>query len=179
MEDLSQVNIVMQRPHLSSLPILELLPSNYSLRPLDFLNEGALAQLLSLVFAEAWDEGRVQDELTRAKDVKACFGIFWRGDLVATASSQQRQGYPTDAGFVHWVATHPKHRRKGLGSALVDHVLRDFHKRDYKSAWLVTQPIRTAAIKSYLKFGFTPYYEVEGKDQRAYWTDIFQAIVGT
>jgi len=178
MEDLSQVNIVMERPHLHGLPELQPLPTNYSLRRLDVPDEAPLAQLLSLVFEEVWDEKRVQNELTRAAGVRACYGAFWRGKLVATTSSQQRQGYPTDAGFLHWVATHPEHRRKGLGAALVKHVLEDFQERDYQTAWLVTQPTRTAAIRSYLKFGFTPHYKVEGKDQRGYWTDIFQAIVG-
>lgn len=179
MEDLSQVNIVMRRPHLRGLPQLQTLPPNYSLRRLDTPDEDPLAQLLSCVFEETWDEKRVQRELTRADDVRACYGIFWRGDLVATTSSQQRPHYPSDAGFLHWVATHPEHRRKGLGAALIKHVLEDFVARQYKTAWLVTQPTRKAAIRSYLKFGFTPHYKVEGEDQRPYWTDIFQAIVGS
>ena len=53
MEDLSQLNIVMQRPHLHHLPDLQPLPTNYSLRRLDTPDEAPLAQLLSLVFEES------------------------------------------------------------------------------------------------------------------------------
>ena len=172
-EDL-EVNIFMHRPHLRDIPDVRPLPAGYALRHLDTRDEPALAQLLSLVFKEPWDERRVQADLTRAEDVKATYGVFWQRDLVATASSQLRASHAAQAGFVHWVAAHPEHRRKRLAATLVKRVMQDFQERGYESAWLVTQPVRTAAIRAYLKFGFTPFYDVDGEDHRAYWSGIFQ-----
>lgn len=178
MED-TIVNVFMHRPHLRNVPDVRPLPAEYTLRRLGTQDEPALARLLSLVFEEPWDERRVQTDLTRAEDVKACYGVFWQHgsgghSLVATASSQLRASHAAQAGFVHWVAAHPEHRRKGLAAALVKRVMRDFQERGYESAWLVTQPARTAAIRAYLQFGFTPVYEVEDADHRACWAHIFQ-----
>lgn len=133
------------------------------------------------------DEQRVASALTRAPDVRAVYGVFGRGNLVATASSQLRpERDPTSgvmAGYVHWLAAHPEHRAQGLASALLARLLEDFIEREYTCARLDTQPERLPAIWVYLKFGFVPEYEVDGADHRldhrAIWSDIFQALLRT
>ena len=170
------VTISMVRPHLEGVPRRRL-PDGYVLRSLAQDDEPQLAALLSSAFEGEWDVSRVSATLTRAPDVKAVYGVFRRHQLVATASSQHRPDRDPDAGFVHWVATHPEHRGQGLSSALLEQVLNDFDTRGYSSARLDTQPERLAAIRVYLKFGFVPEYEVAGVDQKAVWSSIFSALL--
>jgi mycothiol synthase len=170
------INISMYRPHLHDVPDTPAVPDSYSLRRLEHGDEPNLAALLSLAFAETWDEQRVGSVLTRAEDVKAIYGVLWQSELVATASSQFLPRQDPHAGFVHWVATHPGHRGVGLASAVLVRLLKDFEARGYRSARLSTQPERLPAIRTYLKFGFVPDYEVDGRDDRGCWSGIFQAL---
>lgn len=170
------INVSMFRPHLRDVPNFPSLPHGYSLSLLEHGDEPQLTALLASAFEEAWDETRVQDTLTRAPDVRAVYGAFQRGKLVATASSQFRPERDRNAGFVHWLATHPHHRGQGLAATLLERLLPDFKQRGYTSARLFTQPERLPAIKMYLGFGFVPEYEVDGGDHRAIWSSIFQVL---
>ena len=169
-------NISLLRPHLRNVPPVGVLESPYTLRPLVHADEPELARLLSLVFEETWDEARVQTELTRAADVRAVYGIFSSETLVATASSQTRPDRDPEAGFVHWVATHPEHRGRGLAAALLNRVLEDFRDRGDRRARLETQPERLPAIRTYLRFGFVPEYDVGGVGHKDVWSGIFQKL---
>lgn len=173
------IDISMYRPHLSNVPNAQLLPDGCRLRLLGRDDEPQLAALLRSAFAEPWDEERVASTLTRADDVKAAYGVFCQNELVATASSQFLPGRDARAGFVHWVATHPSQRGKGLAGVLLERLLKDFEARGYRSARLFTQPERLPAIWTYLKFGFVPVYEVDGRDDRSTWSGIFQTLAAT
>lgn len=166
----------MYRPHLNNVPDVSLLPDGCRLRLLGRGDEPRLAAPLRSAFAEPWDEARVASTLTRAEDVKAVYGVFWQDELVATASSQFLPGRDARSGFIHWVATRPSRRGKGLAAVLLGQLLKDFEARGYLSARLFTQPERLPAIRTYLKFGFVPEYEVDGRDDRSTWSGIFQAL---
>jgi ribosomal protein S18 acetylase RimI-like enzyme len=170
------IDISMYRPHLRDVPNARLLPDGCRLRQLGRDDEPQLAALLRSAFAEPWDGGRVASTLTRAQDVKAVYGVFCQNELVATASSQFLPGRDPHAGFVHWVATDPSQRGKGLAAVLLGRLLKDFEARGYRSARLFTQRERLPAIWTYLKFGFVPEYEVDGRDDRSIWSGIFQAV---
>lgn len=94
-------------------------------------------------------------------------------------SSQFLPGRDLHAGLVHWVATHPGHRSKGLAAVLLGRLLKDFEARGYRGARLFTQPERLPAIRTYLKFGFVPEYEVDGRDDKSTWSGIFQVLSTT
>ena len=174
---MAQTDITLLRPHLEHLPPPRPLPDGYALQVLGQADEPALAELLSLVFEETWDEARVQTSLTRTADVRAVYGVLHGEVLVATASSQTRPQRDPGAGFVHLVATHPDHRGKGLAAALLGRVLEDFRARGDLRARLDTQAERLPAIRTYLRFGFTPEYVHVGADQRTVWSEIFQTLM--
>lgn len=167
-------DVVMQRPHLNDVPDLLPLEEGYSLKQLSSQDEEALASLLSLAFEETWDAKRVQKQLTQANDVKASYGIFYNNELVATGSSQYLPERATKGGFLHWIATHPEHRRKGLAVSLIKWLFEDFKARDYETAWLNTQTYRTAAIKAYLNLGFLPV--CSEKNEQLSWSKFFQNL---
>ena len=173
------IDISMYRPHLRDVPNAQLLPDGCRLRLLGRNDEPQLASLLRAAFAEPWDEERAASTLTRAEDVKAVYGVFWQNELIATASSQFLPGRDLHAGFVHWVATHPSQRGKGLAATLLERLLKDFEARGYRSARLFTQPERLPAIWTYLKFGFVPEYEIDGRNDRNIWSGVFQALAAT
>lgn len=173
-------DVLMHRPHLRDLPAPAPLASGVSLRQVEPEDERSLAELLERVFlqyGERWDKDRVRHVLTEASDVNAVYAIFWQGQPVATTSSQYLPEYADTAGFVHWVATHPDFRGKSLASALLIRVLTDFKERGYDGAWLITQPDRIPAIRTYLKFGFVPEYKANGADHRSRWSAIFPTVL--
>lgn len=174
-------NISMVRPQLQGVP-RQPLPEGYVLRTSEYGDEPQLAGLLSAAFEDVWDVSRVAASLTRAPEVRAVYGVFRHQQLVATASSQHLPERDPEAGFVHWVATHPDYRALGLSAALLAHVLGDFSARGYLRARLDTQPERLQALRLYLKFGFVPEYEPEyevaGVDQKELWSNIFAELLG-
>lgn len=170
--------LVMQRPHLDDLPEPGPLPAGYRLRPYDAGHDRpSLVATLADSFREPWDEARLDRELTAAPDVQAVY-VVARGDaVVGTASCRYIPARFPDAGYVHWVGVAPEHLRLGIASALLARVLRDFRERGYAAAALETDDFRIPAIRSYLKFGFLPTYDVQGEDHRARWARLLPAVV--
>lgn len=70
-------------------------------------------------------------------------------------------GYPTKTrvgafwGDVELVAVHPKHRRRGIGTKLVEKILGEFKKAHVEEAYLYCPTRAKAARKLYEKLGFT------------------------
>lgn len=171
-------SIFMRRPHLRDLPAVPPLPVGYDLREADEADVPALAAMLSAAFPEEpWSEVDVQRRLTAAPDVRAVYVVTWQGEIVATASSRYLPEQFGETGIIHWVGTQPEHARRGLGTALVTCVLVDCILRGYPDALLETQEYRLDAIRLYLRFGFTPVYDIGDGDQRALWSTIFQRLL--
>lgn len=172
-----KTHIIMRRPYLLDLPKVAPLPEGYRLRT--FQRDDALAPLattLSAAFGVPWDIDRVHNKLTEAPDVKAIYIVDWQGRPVATASSRCLPDRFPGAGIVHWVGTQPHHAHRGLSSVLITRLFEDFLQRGYTEAVLETDDFRIPAIRLYLKFGFTPVYEVDGEDHRCRWSAIFQTL---
>lgn len=171
-------HLVMRRPDLAGLPPTPALPAGYALRawrPHDELP--ALASALSAAFGEEWTSERVRTALTESPEVSAVYAVFAPGGAVAaTASSRSLPERFPGAGVVHWVGTHPEHARRGLGAAVVSRVLGDVSERGHQAAALETQDHRLPAIRLYLRYGFTPVYEVEGEDHRWRWSRVLAAL---
>lgn len=169
--------LLMFRPHLRDIPGATPLPAGYEVRPFAAGdNLLSLADTLTAAFEEEWTTDRVRENLTGAPDVRAVYAAFWDGKAVATTSSRfLPERYP-GAGIVHWVGTHPAHLRQGLGSALMERVLRDFAERGDGEAVLETDDQRMPAIRRYLAFGFLPRYENQGEDLRPRWSAVMQAL---
>lgn len=170
-------DLFMRRPHLRKIPAVAPLPPGYALRrALSPQDDAGLAATLTAAFAQEWDVTRVRARLTEAPDVRAVYVIVRDGEIAATAAHRRLPERWPQAGYVHWVGTHPDHARKGLASALLAHLLRDFAACGYREAVLETQDSRLAALRAYLKFGFLPIYEPDAEGQQAIWSAIFQKI---
>lgn len=176
----AQASVYMRRPHLRDVPPAPPLPEGYTLRQADDDDSGPLAALLNAAFSgprdDPWDAERVRRSLTRTPDVRAVYVVEWRGQPVATTSSQFLPERFPGSGRVHWVGTHPEHGRRGLASALLAHVLADFAARGDRDAVLHTQSYRLPAIRRYLAFGFLPELDAGGEDHRPRWSALFQSL---
>ena len=116
--------------------------------------------------------------LTDAPEVRAVDVIDFEGTVVGTASSKVVADRFPGSGYVHWVGVAAAHLRRGLAAALLARVLHDFAARGDHDAILETDDPRSPAISAYLKFGFTPVYEVKGEDHRDRWSAIFARLFG-
>ena len=178
MTDKRPTQLLMYRPHLDNVPATRPLPEGYEVRQFEAGDDiEALAETLTSAFAEEWSVERVKSSLTEASDVLAVYVVTWEGRPVATASSRLDPGPFAGSGYVHWVGAHADHAGRGLGTALMVRLFEDFRERGYPDAVLQTDDFRIPAIKSYLRCGFLPVYEVQGDDQRARWSAIFQQVL--
>ena len=76
--------------------------------------------------------------------------------LAACAAAWESQDiWGSRTGRLHYVATHPEHRRRGLARAVVAAAIEWMAGR-YDRAVLVTQTFRTEAVKLYMDMGFEP-----------------------
>lgn len=140
-------------------------------------DEVQLAEVLSKAFRENWTGETVKERLTNAEDVKAVYAVSDSRSIVATASSRcLPERFPAE-GYVHWVATLPGQTQRGLASYLMARLLYDFQERGYGSAVLETDDFRVPAIRTYLKMGFIPIYDVGQEDHRDRWSGVFQTAL--
>lgn len=172
-----RTSLLLRRPHLEDIPE-RALPAGYVLRLAEPADDEAIAETLRESFAEPWDVELVRTRLTRAEDVVAVYVVAYDGRVVATASSRWVPDTYPGAGYVHWVGTHPAHARKGLAAALLVELLNHFREVGRTDSVLQTDDHRHPAIRSYLRLGYTPVYEVDGEDHRQRWSAIFQALLG-
>jgi ribosomal protein S18 acetylase RimI-like enzyme len=79
------------------------------------------------------------------------------GTPVACAAAWRHDWCEPDTGLLHWVATSPEHRGRGLARAVVRAALVRMHDAfGCRAAALVTQVHRIAAIRLYLSERFLP-----------------------
>ncbi|MFC7620106.1 GNAT family N-acetyltransferase [Microlunatus sp. GCM10028923] len=132
-----------------------------------------LARLLDAAFAKEWTTDRVRRELLDEPDVRDTY-LIRRGRLVvATASAMVRADDP-GVGILHWVASDPALRGRGLGLAVTLAVLHRFAADGLTSSILQTDDERLPAISAYLRLGYVPDYP-DGRHQDR-WSRIFRRL---
>lgn len=116
-----------------------------------------LALCLSLAFTDSWDATRVRSALLAAPEVVATWVVEADGQIVATASLATDAGHSA-AGVLHWVAALPGQAGNGLGSLVSVAALRSCADIGVRTAVLLTDDHRLAAIRTYRRLGFTPLH---------------------
>ena len=83
------------------------------------------------------------------------FAVSPGGDVVGSAIAWEDDPRGVGVRALHWLVVRSDHRRKGLGRALTQHVLRLFRREDNaKPVYLHTQPSSWRAIPLYISLGF-------------------------
>ncbi len=161
----------MRRPDLADLPAV---PA--AIDPADPADVDGLARLLTASFGEPWDQARVRRDLLDDPTVTETFVIRDGGRIVATASARLLPEKYPGAGYLHWVASDPEARGRGIGRAVVLAVLHRFAADGCDGSVLETDDHRLAAIKLYLRLGYVPQYPEIDHQQR--WSLIFRLLLG-
>jgi len=76
-----------------------------------------------------------------------------KGKIIGLASGMVRED---GVGHLGFLGVRPAHRRKGVGSNLLQEYLKEAKKRNAHKVWLFTAPSLHNAIKLYVKNGFVP-----------------------
>jgi len=78
--------------------------------------------------------------------------------IVGTATGEILRGNEKEGGlaWLHGICIHPAHQRKGLGEALLNHVVEYCKQQKCHKITLYTLPILVPALHLYLKLGFVP-----------------------
>jgi mycothiol synthase len=161
--------LLMRRPDLADLP-----PAPAGIESAAAADVAGLASLLAAAFDEPWDGDRVRRDLLDDPTVKRTLIMRDGGAIVATASARVLPSDYPGAGYVHWVASDPTHRGRGLGFAATLAVLHEFLAEGLTEAVLETDDQRLSAITVYLGLGFVPQYRDESHQLR--WSKIFTAL---
>ncbi|NYE71789.1 GNAT family N-acetyltransferase [Microlunatus parietis] len=158
----------MRRPDLDDLP-----PLPTGVQRATGADADGLARLLDAAFTKEWTPARVRRELLDEPDVRDTY-LVRRGRLaVATASALVRADQP-DVGILHWVASDPALRGRGLGLTVTLAVLRRFAADGLAASILHTDDDRLPAISAYLRLGYVPEYPDQRHQDR--WSRIFRRL---
>lgn len=151
----NQIKLVMRRSSLDDLPALVPVPTGYDLVLAEPQDADQIARLLSSAFERSWSPQDVRRVLLDARDVDQTWIVAHSQSPVATASVHLPPAEPK-IGYLHWVATDPRHRRRHLGCAVSLRVLHRIREVGRTEAQLLTDPPRISAIQLYLQLGFVP-----------------------
>ena len=151
-------DIVMRRADLTGLPRPHA-PPPYAVRSFRAGDEAAWADLCAAAFPDVPDPRGIPAREFLGRPAWRPERMFFvcLGDVpVASAAAWENPDrWGPRTGQVHWVATDPAHRGRGLARAAVSAALR-WMRGPYDRAVLVTQVHRLPAIRLYLSLGFLP-----------------------
>jgi ribosomal protein S18 acetylase RimI-like enzyme len=143
------------------------------IRPYSESDEGAVAKLWHEVFPDApsWNhpETDIRRKLTVQRDL--FFVATIGSELVGTAMA----GYDGHRGWVYYVAVSPKHRRQGVGTALMNRVEQELTQLGCPKLNLQVRTSHNEVIEFYKKIGYTIEERIslgkrfEKKDDRLSW----------
>ena len=174
----TQPHLLMRRAALTDLPALDL-PAGMLLRPATLDDLPGLACLLAAAFTEMlWTPQSVHRALFADLTVKQTWVLEdpEKQALVATASVRLLPERYPNAGYLHWVGTHPLYRGRKLGKTISLAVLHAFQALGCTSAVLETQDFRLPAIRVYQGLGFVPEHTHESHMPR--WRAILNPPLG-
>jgi len=98
----------------------------------------------------------------------------WVGTISAVHNPMATRYYFPGGGQLGYLVVAPRHRRRGLGAALIITALRRLQQGGYRHIFLGMQSWRLPAICSYLRVGFQPFIHAPELVPR--WESVFAAL---
>jgi len=151
--------LCMRRPNLDDLPDITL-PHGYSLRASREGDGRHWARIVRESFEDgSFDVPRFEREMRGHPAYlpeRILFVCGPDGTPCATASAYRGEAFGEDVGYLHMVGVRPTHAGKKLGFAVSLAALHRFRFEGLSAAVLQTDDFRLAAIKTYLRLGFSP-----------------------
>ena len=151
----------MLRPDLLDLPPVDV-PAGYVIRVPEEDELLAVFDMMVAAFGEHWGEydagdQRFEDWAGDPRFRRDLIVVAWLGDTPVTSLGNFLEPAPdgTIRGYLESLATHPDHRRRGLGRAAMAESLRRLREAGATSAWLgVDTDNRNEALTLYEACGF-------------------------
>ena len=168
--------LVMRRPHLREVPAA-VPPEGYELRHFRPGDEEGWNALMDLAFERRPGQSDFAREMAaddpyRPERVKLV--LDGTGRIVATASCWLLPRFGDEAAMLHWVARHPDHGGRSLGSLVSLDVLHHAAAEGLRRAFLLTDDFRVPALRIYLRMGFEPVITHESHPDR--WRRILEDL---
>lgn len=132
---------------------------NISIRKMTVEDLPAVVELDQMSFSLPWPERSFRFELTE-NPASRC----WVAELDGKIVGMIVVWLIVDEAHVATVATHPEHRRKGIGRRLLAHALLSLLHEGARSSFLEVRESNLAAQEMYRRFG----YEIVGRRRRYY-----------
>jgi mycothiol synthase len=169
--------LCMRRIGFDDLPEIEV-PDGYLVRTSREGDGLHWARILRESFVEdSFDEARFEREMRQhpAYRPDRIFLVCAPDGLpCATASAYRLDAYGPNAGCLHYVGVCPAHVGRRLGYAVSLAVLHKFRSEGLQMAVLQTDDFRLAAVKTYLRLGFSPL--IVHESQPARWHAVFARL---
>ena len=152
------------------------LPEGYLLRNFQNEDEEAYINLMKSAGFNEWNNDNFNSVIEKA----ISNGLFFiehieSSEIVGTTvGSKNPTKYFPNGGELGWVAVNPSHCGKGLGRIVCAAVTKRFLELDYREIYLLTDDFRLPAIKTYLKLGYIPLYQLPDMKQR--WKNILKKL---
>ena len=168
--------LVMRRPSLDDVPPVEM-PAGYAVRAFRPGDEDGWNAVMDVAF----DRRPGQSDFAREMAADPAYRpervqliADESGRVVATASCWQQARFGQDSMTLHWVGVHPGHRGRRLGWWVSLAALHHGIGEGFARAWLLTDDFRVAALRTYLRMGFTPVLAHDSHAPR--WREILERL---
>jgi len=132
------------------------LQTGYQLRSHQAGDQPRFFEIMDLAGWSGWDDEKLAPWLPRILP-EGWFMIIHKGSdkIAASCMALISDTFP-DSGELGWLACDPAHQGLGLGMVASAAVTKRFVDDGYETIHLYTEHFRLAAIKIYLKLGYTP-----------------------
>jgi mycothiol synthase len=132
------------------------LPTGYQLRTHLVGDEAHFYEIMDLAGWPGWNDENLAPWLPRILP-EGWFMVIHQGTglIVASCMALISDTFP-DSGELGWLVCDPAHQGMGLGMVVTAAVTKRFVEQGYQTIHLYTEHYRLAAIKTYLKLGYTP-----------------------
>jgi len=160
-----QLEMVWPYANLTSPPAV-VVPAGYRLRTYRPGDDAAWFEVMAEAGFGAWDEPRLRP--WRSRILPASWIVaehIATGQLVATAFAlhNHNEDHPC-GGELGWVAARPEHQGHGLGMAVCAAVTARLLDMSYRNVHLYTEDFRLAALRTYFKLGYVPFFAATLRD---------------
>ncbi len=166
--------LLMRYPH-QIAPLVGKLEQGYLLRTYQEGDESGWMEALNANGElGVWDLQRIRAELEGDLVQGTQFFVVVGGEIGALGSVYDRTIGGVKSWEIGWVASHPGHRGKGLGSHVTARTIESALALPRRPIVLRTDDFRIPAIKTYLKLGFVPTYDHASYAAR--WQEVFAEL---
>jgi mycothiol synthase len=143
-------------------------PPGYSLRTYEPGDEPAFYRVMALAGWPGWDDDKLRPWMARIPPGGWFMAVHdqSRGIAATAMALHDHSDLHPFGGELGWLAGDPAHAGKGLGMAVCAAVTARLIAAGYRDIHLYTEHWRLAALKTYLRLGYVPFFYLPDMPER-------------